>query len=118
MIDLERCDLLLTISRHASLTSMIHIEVAVDEAMIKFTGRSTLKQFVPMKPVKRGIKVWALADSHNGYFHKFQVYAGKEGSGEKQLGQRVVKDLTQNLKGKITMSSTTTFSQARSCCVI
>ena len=46
-----------------------HREVAVDEAMIKFTGRSTLKQFMPMKPVKRGIKVWALADSHNGYFH-------------------------------------------------
>ena len=68
--------------------------------MIKFTGCSTLKQFMPMKPVKRGIKVWALADSHNGYFHKFQVYTGKEGSGEKQLGQRVVKDLTQHLKGK------------------
>ena len=100
MTDWERCDLSLTISRHASRTSMIHREVAVDEAMIKFTGHSTLKQFMPMKPVKRGIKVWALADSHNRYFHKFQLYSGKEGSGEKQLGQRVVKDLTQHLKGK------------------
>ena len=77
-----------------------HREVAVDEAMIKFTGRSTLKQYMPMKPVKRGIKVWVLGDSHNGYFLKFQIYTGKEGSGEKQLGQRVVKDLTQDLKGK------------------
>ena len=77
-----------------------HQEVAVDEAMIKFTGRSTLKQYMPLKPVKRGIKVWALVDSHNGYFHKFQVYTGKEGSGEKNLGQRVVKDLTHHLKGK------------------
>ena len=33
-----------------------HQEVAVDEAMIKFTGRSTLKQYMPLKPVKRGIK--------------------------------------------------------------
>ena len=74
-----------------------HKEVVVDEAMIKFTGRSTLKQYMP---VKRGIKVWALADSHNGYFHKFQVYTGKEGSGEKHLGQRVVKDLTRHLKGR------------------
>jgi hypothetical protein len=74
-----------------------HREVAVDEAMIKFTGRSSLKQYMP---IKRGIKVWALADSHNGYFHYFQVYTGKEGSGEKQLGQRVVKDLTKHLKGK------------------
>ena len=75
-------------------------EVAVDEAMIKFTGRSTLKQVMPMKPVKRDIKVWALADSHNGYFPKFQVFTGKEGSGEKQLDQRVVKDLTQHFKGR------------------
>ena len=53
-------------------------ELAVDEAMIKFTGRSSLKQYMPMKPVKRGIKVWVLADSHNGYFSKFQVYTGKK----------------------------------------
>ena len=44
--------------------------------------------------------MWALADSHNGYFHKFQVYTGKEGGGEKNLGQRVVKDLAHHLKGK------------------
>ena len=78
----------------------LHCEVAVDEAMIKFTGHISLKQYMSMKPIKRGIEVWALADSHNGYFHKFQVYTGKEGSGEKQLGQRVVKDLTQDLKDK------------------
>ena len=44
--------------------------------------------------------MWALTDSHNGYIHEFQVYTGKEGSGEKQLGKRVVKDLTQHLKKK------------------
>ena len=91
-----------------------HREVAVDEAMIKFTGRSTLKQYMPLKPVKRGIKVWALADSHVGYFHKVQVYTGKVGSGEKGLGQRVVKDLTQHLKGK---SHHVFSSQVSSCCV-
>ena len=54
-----------------------HREVAVDKTMIKFTGRSSLKQYMPMKPIKRGIKVWALADSHNGYFHYFtQVKRG------------------------------------------
>ena len=44
-------------------------EVAVDEAMIKFQGRTSLKQYMPMKPIKRGIKVWVLADSSNGYFY-------------------------------------------------
>ena len=46
------------------------------------------------------IKVWVLADSRNGYFHTLQVYTGREGSGEKNLGKRVVKDLTRLLKGK------------------
>ena len=78
-----------------------HKEVAVDEAMIKFTGHSSLKQYLPMKPIKRGIKVWVLGDSSNGYFWNFQVYTGKvNNTTEKGLGARVVKDLTSDLKGK------------------
>ena len=78
-----------------------HKEVAIDEAMIKFTGRSSLKQYMPMKPIKRGIKVWVLGDSSNGYFSNFQIYTGKVGAtAETGLGARVVKDLTHDLKGK------------------
>ena len=58
--------------------------------MIKFQGRSSLKQYMPLKPVKRGIKVWLLADSRNGYFSKFNVYTGKGATAEKGLGMRVV----------------------------
>ena len=68
--------------------------VAVDEAMTKFQGRSSLK------PVKHGIKVWVLGDSETGYFSKFDVYCGKGTSPEKGLGARVVKTLTEPLKGK------------------
>ena len=52
-------------------------DLAVDEAMIKFQGRSSLKQYMPLKPTKRGIKVWVAADSTNGYFTRFEVYSGK-----------------------------------------
>ena len=38
-------------------------ENSIDEAMIKFKGRSSLKQYVPLKPVKRGIKAWVRADA-------------------------------------------------------
>ena len=76
-------------------------EIAIDEAMIKFQGRSSLKQYMPMKPIKRGIKVWVRADSNNGYFSQFEVYTGeKKGAVEHQLGTRVVKDLTEDLQGK------------------
>lgn len=44
--------------------------------------------------------MWVLADSHNGYFTKFEVYTGKDGAAEKGLGSRVVKSLTSELKGK------------------
>ena len=51
--------------------------IAIDEAMIKFQGRSSLQHYMPMKPIKRGIKVWVRADSRNGYFSQFEVYTGK-----------------------------------------
>ena len=50
----------------------------MDEAMIKFQGRSSFKQYMPAKPIKRGIKVWVLGDSSNGYFSKFDVYTGRK----------------------------------------
>lgn len=51
--------------------------VSVDELMIPFKYRSTLKQYMPLKPIKRGYKVWYLADSHRGYIIKFEIYSGK-----------------------------------------
>jgi hypothetical protein len=41
-------------------------DLAVDEAMISFKGRFHLKQYMPKKPTKWGIKAWGLADSTNG----------------------------------------------------
>ncbi|KAL5491023.1 hypothetical protein EMCRGX_G016237 [Ephydatia muelleri] len=75
-------------------------EVTVDEAMIKFQGRCSLQQYLPMKPIKRGIKVWVLADSCTGYFFNFSLYTGKEGNKiEQGLCSKVMKTLTTSLKG-------------------
>ena len=73
-----------------------HRDISVDEAMIKFQGRSSLKQYMPLKPTKRGIKVWVAADSTNGYFSTFE----KNNTTEHGLGARVVKTLTADFKGK------------------
>ena len=75
-------------------------ENAIDEDMIKFKGRSSLKQYLPMKPIKRGFKVWVRADSHNGYMCNFDIYIGKEKSTEVNLGAKVVKKLSRTLVGK------------------
>ncbi|XP_047002606.1 piggyBac transposable element-derived protein 4-like [Schistocerca americana] len=46
---------------------------SIDESMIKFKGRSALKQYLPMKPVKRGIKIWMRSDSVTGYTYDFNI---------------------------------------------
>lgn len=69
---------------------------SIDECMIKFKGRSTLKQYMPMKPIKRGFKVWARADSLTGYLYQFQVYTGKTENVESGLGSNVVMRLCQS----------------------
>ena len=78
-----------------------HREQAIDEAMVAFKGRSSMKQYMPMKPVKRGFKIWVRADSHNGYVCEFECYTGKKGdTTEVGLGGSVVTRLTRDLVGK------------------
>jgi len=43
----------------------------LDESIVKFKGRSTLKQYNPMKPIKHGYKLWVRADK-TGYICEFQ----------------------------------------------
>ena len=70
-----------------------HRENSIDEAMVKFKGRSSLKQYMPKKPTKRGFKIWVRSDSTNGFISDFEVYTGKGegGSTETGLGSKVVK---------------------------
>lgn len=73
--------------------------VSVDECMIKFKGRSSLKQYMPMKPFKRGYKAWAIAESTTGYLYDFEIYTGKIADKvEEGLGPSVVLRLTKTLK--------------------
>ena len=77
-------------------------DLTVDEAMVKHNGQLSMKQFMPMKPVKRGIKVWECAEVSSGFVCDFQVCTGKRQDGvtEKNLGYLVVHGLTQNFTSK------------------
>jgi hypothetical protein len=72
-------------------------ELAVDEAMIGFKGRFILKQYLPGKPTKLGIKACDIADSSNGYLLKCDIYKGKKETQDKDLllGEQVVLHLTE-----------------------
>lgn len=71
--------------------------ISIDESMIKFKGKSSLKQYLPMKPIKRGYKVWCLVDSSNGYLYNFNIYTGKLGKREGTLAESVISRLIHKI---------------------
>jgi hypothetical protein len=91
--------MIITLSENFEKCLLPSQQLAVDESMIKFKGRSSLKQYMPKKPIKRGYKVWILADK-SGYCLKFDLYTGKADTQEKCLGSRVINHLTCHLRGK------------------
>ena len=71
----------------------------IDESMVKFKGRSTLKKILPLKPIKRGIKVWERCDSKTGYAYDLNIYSGKEVTRtDGTLGVRVVNKICENIR--------------------
>ena len=77
-------------------------ELSIAEAMIGFKGRCHMKQYMPAKPIKWGLKAWMLADAHNGYCVHADIYTGtKDGQGRTEgLGHNVVMDLAQHIANK------------------
>jgi len=75
--------------------------MAIDEAMIKWTGRLSYKQYLPAKPIKRGIKVWMRCDADNAFLTDFNIYLGRgTHNAEHGLGYDVVHNLSRDLQGK------------------
>ena len=68
--------------------------------MIAYKGRPSLKQYLPLKPIKRGIKAWVCADSVSGYMCDFNIYEGKDDIQGKGLGYKVVTSLCEELYDK------------------
>lgn len=74
------------------------IHQSIDESMAKFKGRSSLKQYMPLKPIKRGVKIWSRCDSSTGYVYDLNIYCGKEeDQQEGTLGERVVNKLVSSI---------------------
>lgn len=76
--------------------------VTVDETMIPFKGRVQLRQYMPQKPHKWGVKAWVLAESQSSYIQYVDIYPGKNAMPQIHLGSNVVKRCLRNaqLDGK------------------
>ena len=66
--------------------------------MVKFKGRSSMKQHVKNKSIKWGFKFWYRWASETGYFFKFGLYLDKKESVKENLGPGVFLKITESLK--------------------
>ena len=69
-------------------------EETIDEHMVKFKGRSSMKQYVKNKPIKWGFKFWFRCDSTTEFLQEMGMYLGKKQQVEHSLG---VLQLSQKL---------------------
>lgn len=67
-----------------------------NDQVASYKGRLGFVQYMPAKPVKRGVKVFCLCDAKTGYLVNFNVYAGKEDAAEENLTERCVTALLQD----------------------
>ena len=77
-------------------------EITVDECVIPYKGRYCyIRQFMPDKPVRFGIKVWLLASSKSRFVWQMEVYFGEgTGAGPHGLGYHVVERMVKGLENR------------------
>ena len=69
-------------------------EISMDKQMIGMKSRVSFIQYMPKKPKKFCIKIWASCDANTSECLKFQTYTGASDNGAKHgLATRVVFDL-------------------------
>ena len=94
-----------TLNKSFMMLYNVNEHISINESIILFNCRNSLKQYNPMKPIKRGNKIWAMVDM-NGYMSKFSIYQGKKDESETLdvpncfgLGEKVLLYLTRDLFG-------------------
>ena len=53
-------------------------DISIDESMVCFKRCSTMKQYLPMKTIKRGFKIWFSSCSCCGYLLEFRFTAARK----------------------------------------
>lgn len=75
--------------------------ISVDEMIVKYYGRNSLKQFIRGKPIRFGYKLWAVCGV-SGYCYNFDLYCGKSSKNEDDdgllLGTKVVLKMLEAVK--------------------
>lgn len=76
--------------------------ITIDEKLEPFRGRCSFIQYIPKKPAKYGIKIFALVDAKTFYTNNLEVYCGKQPDGPYFVSNKpfdIVNRLIAHLKG-------------------
>lgn len=76
--------------------------VTIDEKLEAFRGRCVFRQYIPNKPNKYGIKIFALCDPKVFYTCKMEVYVGKQPPGPWEVNnsaEAVVERMCEPIRG-------------------
>lgn len=79
--------------------------VTIDEKLEAFRGRCPFKVYLPFKPAKYGIKVYALVDAKMFYTLNLEVYTGKQPTGSPYLVSNSPIDAVDRLVTPISKTS-------------
>lgn len=74
----------------------------IDEKLEAFRGKCFFRQYIPSKPNKYGIKLYALVDARMYYTVNMEIYAGKQPAGQYEISNKpadVVKRLSSVICG-------------------
>ena len=74
----------------------------IDEMLVGFRGTCGFRQYIPSKPNKYSIKIYALVDAKTYYLHHLEMYARKQPDGPYSLSNKpadVVRRLTAPISG-------------------
>lgn len=79
--------------------------ITIDEAMVFFRGRTSMKFYLPIKPSKWGLKLHCLVDSDTGYLYNTILDPGKENknlilSDDNSFTESIIFRLLQGLENK------------------
>ena len=72
--------------------------------MVKFKGRSNMKQYVKNKPIKWGFKFWYVALVKQDTSNQFDLHLGKEERAEENVGVGVVLKMTESIQNSYCMA--------------
>ena len=72
------------------------VEQSVDEHMIKYKGRSIMRQHIKNKPIKWGFRIRYRCTPKTSLLYDFNIYTGRKETTEFGLSESVVIHLTES----------------------